>query len=89
MPLHPEAQALLDALAAQGVPPFECMTVPQAREATAAFLDLQPPREEVASVEDRDGPGAGRRHPGAHLHPGRRRHGPDAASSCTSTAAAG
>ena len=41
MPVHPEAQALLDALRDAGLPPFECMTVPQAREATAAFLDLQ------------------------------------------------
>ncbi len=52
MTLHPEAQALLSALGEQGVPPFECMTVPQAREATAAFLDLQPPAEDVASVVD-------------------------------------
>jgi acetyl esterase len=59
VPVHPEAQALLDALRAQGVPPFECMTVPQAREATAAFLDLQPPREEVASVVERTVPGPG------------------------------
>ena len=57
MPLHPEAQTLLEAMAAQGAPPFECMTVPAAREATAAFLDLQPPAEDVASVVDRTVPG--------------------------------
>ena len=57
MPLHPEAQALLTALSEQGVPPFECMTVPQAREAAGAFLDLQPPAEDVASVGDRTLPG--------------------------------
>jgi acetyl esterase len=57
VPLHPEAQALLDALAEQGSPPFECMTVPQARQATAAFLDLQPPAEDVGTVSDRALPG--------------------------------
>jgi acetyl esterase len=57
VPLHPEAQALLDALAEMGSPPFECMTVPQARQATAAFLDLQPPAEEVGTVSDRALPG--------------------------------
>ena len=59
MPLHPEAQALLDALSAEGLPPFEAMTVPQAREATGAFIDLQPPREEVDAIENRtvSGPG--------------------------------
>jgi acetyl esterase/lipase len=59
VPPHPEAQSLLDALAAQGLPPFEAMTVPQAREATAAFLDLQPPAEDVATVENRTVPGPG------------------------------
>ena len=57
MPLHPEAQSLLDALAEMGSPPFECMTVPQARVATTAFLDLQPPAEEVGTVSDRALPG--------------------------------
>lgn len=57
MPVHPEAQALLDALAEQGMPPIECMTVPQARAATAAFVDLQPPAEDVAGVVDRTIPG--------------------------------
>ena len=59
MTLHPEAQALLTALGELGTPPFECMTVPQAREATAAFLDLQPPAEDVGSVVDRTIPGPG------------------------------
>ncbi|PVZ07954.1 alpha/beta hydrolase [Actinomycetospora cinnamomea] len=57
MPVHPEAQTLLDALAEQGMPPIECMTVPQAREACAAFIDLQPPPEDVADVTDRTIPG--------------------------------
>jgi acetyl esterase len=57
VPVHPEAQTLLQALADQGMPPIECMTVPQARQATAAFVDLQPPAEDVADVAERAIPG--------------------------------
>jgi acetyl esterase len=57
VPLHPEAEALLNALVEQGMPPIECMTVPQARAACAAFVDLQPPAEDVADVTDRTIPG--------------------------------
>jgi len=39
------------------MPPFEHMTVPQAREAAWAFVDLQGPAPEVASVQDRFIPG--------------------------------
>jgi acetyl esterase len=56
MPIHPEAQQLLDALRDAGMPPFEAMTVPQAREATKGFLDLQGEPEEIA-VENRTIPG--------------------------------
>jgi acetyl esterase len=56
MPLHPEAQQLLAALEAAGLPPFEHMTVPQAREATKGFIDLQGEPEEIAT-EDRTIPG--------------------------------
>ncbi|GAA4935098.1 acetyl esterase [Actinomycetospora succinea] len=59
MAVHPEAQALLDALVEQGMPPIECMTVPQARQAAGAFVDLQPPAEEVGTVSDRAIPGPG------------------------------
>ena len=86
MPVHPEAQQLLDALRDAGLPPFEAMTVPQAREATKGFLDLQGEPEEIA-VRQPHRPGAGRRDPGADLHPGRRRR--TARCSSTSTAAAG
>jgi acetyl esterase len=51
MPLHPEAQQLLAALEAAGLPPFEHMTVPQAREATKGFIDLQGEPEEIATEE--------------------------------------
>ncbi|WP_439029089.1 alpha/beta hydrolase fold domain-containing protein [Gordonia terrae] len=50
MPLDPQTEGLLDALAAQGVPPFDQMTVAQARETAHAFIDLQGDAEEVAEV---------------------------------------
>jgi acetyl esterase len=56
MPVHPEAQQLLAALDAAGLPPFEHMTVPQAREAAKDFIDLQGEPEEIAT-EDRAIPG--------------------------------
>jgi acetyl esterase len=56
MPLHPEAQQLLAALDEAGLPPFEHMTVPQAREAAKGFIDLQGEPEEIAT-EDRTVPG--------------------------------
>jgi acetyl esterase len=54
--LHPEAQQLLAALEEAGLPPFEQMTVPQAREAAKGFADLQGEPEEIAT-EDRTIPG--------------------------------
>jgi acetyl esterase len=56
MPVHPEAQQLLAALDAAGLPPFEHMSVPQAREAAKGFIDLQGEPEQIA-VEDRTIPG--------------------------------
>jgi acetyl esterase len=56
MPVHPEAQQLLAALDAAGMPPFEQMTVPQAREAGRGFIDLQGDPEEIATA-DRTVPG--------------------------------
>ena len=55
--LHPEAEGLLAALAAAGLPPFEHMSVPQARAAAQGFLQLQPPAEEVDRVMDTVAPG--------------------------------
>ncbi|MDT7592675.1 MAG: acetyl esterase [Pseudonocardiales bacterium] len=57
MPVHPEAQGLLDALAEAGLPATEEMTVPNARAATAGFLALQGEPVEVASALDRTVPG--------------------------------
>ena len=70
MPLHPEAQQLLAALDAAGLPPFEHMTVPQAREAARGFTDLQGEPEEIAT-EDRPIPGPAGEIPVRDLHPGR------------------
>ncbi len=56
MPVHPEAQQLLAALRDAGLPPFEAMTVPQAREATKGFQDLQGEPEDIA-VHNRTIPG--------------------------------
>jgi acetyl esterase len=50
--LHPEARALLDAFEAQGVPPFDRMSVLQARASVAASTRVQGPRPEVADVRD-------------------------------------
>ncbi len=47
---------MLAALDAAGLPPFEHMTVPQAREAAKGFIDLQGEPEEIAT-EDRAIPG--------------------------------
>jgi acetyl esterase len=52
MPLDPQVQGLLEAMAAQGMPPFHQMTVAQAREVAYAFVDLQGDTEEVAEVRE-------------------------------------
>ena len=57
MPVHPEAQQLLDALAQEGLPPFEELTVPAARAAAQGFLQLQGDAVDVASVVNRSLPG--------------------------------
>lgn len=62
MPPHPEAQGLLAALSEAGLPPFEHLTVPQARAAAAGFADLQGEPEEIATADRRRD----------HRRPGRR-----------------
>jgi len=52
MPLDPQAQVLLEQMKAQGMPPFDQMTVAQAREAGLAFKDLEGEPQPVAKVED-------------------------------------
>jgi acetyl esterase len=53
MPLDPQAQALLEQLKEQGLPPFEEMTPEQAREVAVGFIQLQANPPPVASAEDR------------------------------------
>jgi len=50
MPLDPQVQSLLNAMTAQGMQPFDQMTVPQAREAAFAFISLEGEPEDVAEV---------------------------------------
>jgi acetyl esterase len=57
MPLHPQAQGLLEQMAAAGGPPLEEMPVEAARQMIAAMAELAGPPEEVARVEDRAVPG--------------------------------
>ena len=52
MPLHPQAQAFLDGLAAQGAPPIYELTPEQARGIPAALAELVGPGPDVASVRD-------------------------------------
>jgi acetyl esterase len=53
----PQVKALLEQMAEAGQPPFEHMSVPQARQAAWAFADLQGPAPEIAQVEHRFVPG--------------------------------
>ena len=53
MPLHPEAKALLDQMAAVGMPPLDKMSVPDARAAIQAMAGMSGNVQEVARVEDR------------------------------------
>nr|BAN08480.1 hypothetical protein [uncultured bacterium] len=53
MPLDPQAKAFLDQAAASGAPPFNMMTVQQARDALGALFAPKGPREPIKSVEDR------------------------------------
>ena len=55
MPLHPEAQQLLAALDEAGLPPFEHMTVPQAREAAKGPHDRHQVRERTMFDATRPG----------------------------------
>jgi acetyl esterase len=52
MPLNPQTQALLDELNKQGLPPFEQMSVTQARNVALGFRDLQGEPEALAEVRD-------------------------------------
>ncbi|HET7480407.1 MAG TPA: alpha/beta hydrolase [Rubrobacteraceae bacterium] len=57
MGLDPQAEALLREMEAQGLPPFDEMSVPQARDVILAFRDLEGDPEYVADVRDFTVPG--------------------------------
>ena len=58
--LHPDAEKLLELIRATGRPPFEKLSVVEAREAYAASrAALQPPPDEVAETRDLSIPGPG------------------------------
>lgn len=57
MPVHPEAQLLLDALAEAGMPPFGEAAVPATRAMMQGFLEMQGEAVALASVSDRTIPG--------------------------------
>jgi acetyl esterase len=57
MALDPQAQALLEMMAALGAPPLHEQTPEAARLQMAAARDARPPGEEVANVGDRTIPG--------------------------------
>jgi acetyl esterase len=52
MALHPQAQAVLDGLAAMGLPPFETLSLEEGRQVIESIRDFMVPVEEVASIED-------------------------------------
>lgn len=55
--LDPQAEALLRELEEQGLPPFEEMSVPQARDVIVAFRDLQGDPEPITDIRDFTVPG--------------------------------
>jgi len=69
MPVDPQVQALLDQFSAQGLPPFDQMSVTQARVVALAFRDLQGEPEQVADVRDILVPGPAGKLPVRLYHP--------------------
>jgi acetyl esterase len=56
MEMHPQAQAFLDAMAAEGAPPLHEMTVEEARGGSDVLIDLFGPGPEIARVFDTEIP---------------------------------
>jgi acetyl esterase len=52
MPLHPQAQVVLDGLKALELPPFETLSLEEGRQVIENIRNFMVPAEEVASVED-------------------------------------
>src|SRR5688572_22469093 len=57
MPVHPQAQAVLDAFASMGMPPFETLSLEESRQVIESVRSFMVPVEEVVSVEDLPFPG--------------------------------
>jgi len=57
MPLHPQAQVILDGVAAMGLPPFETLSLEEGRQFIDSVRNFMVPVEDVASVEDLAIPG--------------------------------
>ncbi len=57
MPLHPQAQAVLEGVEQMGLPPFETLSVEEGRALINTFGSFMIPSEEVASVIDTIAPG--------------------------------
>lgn len=69
MPLNPQAQALLAHMEQEGLPPFEQMSVPFAREVMGGFRELQGEPEPVGEVRDVLAAGPAGRLPVRVYHP--------------------
>ncbi|WP_428483269.1 alpha/beta hydrolase [Rhodopila sp.] len=69
MPVDPQVQALLDEFRRQGVPPFDQMSVTQARLVAGGFRDLQGEPQDVGEVRDILVPGPMGRLPVRTYHP--------------------
>jgi acetyl esterase len=57
MSLHPQAQAVLDGLAAMGLPPFETLSLEEGRQVIESIRSFMVPLEDVVSIEDLAIPG--------------------------------
>jgi acetyl esterase len=57
MPLHPQAQAVIDGIAAMGLPPFETLSLEEGRQVIESIRPFMVPVEEVVSIEDLPFPG--------------------------------
>jgi acetyl esterase len=57
MPLHPQAQALLQGVEAMGLPPFETLSLEEGRALIQTFGNFMIPSEDVGSVIDTIAPG--------------------------------
>jgi acetyl esterase len=57
MSLHPQAQTVLEGVAAMGLPPFETLGLEEGRQVVESVRNFMVPAEDVASIEDFSIPG--------------------------------